>query len=138
MKKQLLGFAVVFAVMFAVGVVIAQTPESSVPLLGTNKVLLTMVPMDASKNASAVYSAPVWTVSNPALATVTPVAADVNATVPMSAWLEPKGATGEVIVTVTADADPTEAVRPITATQKFVIVGEATTAAIAVGVPVKR
>jgi hypothetical protein len=107
------------------------------PMPATHKVLLTMVPMDARGNSTAIYGVPAWTVSDATLATITPLPVEGGA-VPMSAWLEPRGVPGEVTVTVSADADPTAAIRPVVGTIRITIQGDAVSATIGVGTPVKK
>jgi hypothetical protein len=120
-----------------VAVLQAQEVPLGPPIPYTHKVLLTMVPLDAKGNATAIYGTPTWTVSDTNLVTITPVPVE-GGTVSMSAWLEPKGAPGEVTVTATADADPTAAVRNVVGTIRITIQGDAVSATIGVGTPVKR
>lgn len=132
---------VVVALLIAASVFVSAQGGGTVPvgppLLQAYKVQLTMVPLDANGNQAQVYGNVTWSISDASIATIMPdPATEANSPV-LTAWLVPVKP-GDVTITAVADGDPSTTVRNVTATLKISIVGDATTAVIGVGTPVKR
>lgn len=99
-------------------------------LKDTEKVTLSIAPLDAKGNAASVDGAPVWASSNEAVLTVT-ASADGFSAVAVAV-----GPLGTAQVSVQVDADLGEGVKPLAATLDIdVLAGEAVALSIAAGTP---
>jgi hypothetical protein len=101
-------------------------------LKDTEQVVLSVVPVDAKGNAAPVDGAPAWGSSDPTVATVTPAADGLSATV------SAVGPLGKTQISVTADADLGEGVESIVGTLEVeVVAGKAASLSIKTGTPVE-
>ena len=99
-------------------------------LKDTEQVVLSVVPVDAKGNTAPVDGAPAWGSSDPAVATVTPAADGLSATVAAV------GPLGKTQISVTADADLGEGIESIVGTLEIeVVAGEAVSLSIKTGTP---
>ncbi len=99
-------------------------------LKDSEQVVLSVVPVDAKGNAAAVDGAPVWGSSDPSVATVTPAADGLSATVAAA------GPLGKTQISVTADADLGEGVESVVGTLEIAVVaGKAVSLSIKTGTP---
>lgn len=99
-------------------------------LKDTEKVRLTLAPVDAQGNTAKLDGTPTWVSSDPSVGTVVPNPDDV------SAFAISTGKLGAFEVTVTGDADLGDGVVPIVATVDFEVVGDqAVELGVTVGIP---
>jgi hypothetical protein len=99
-------------------------------LKDTEQVVLSVLPVDAKGNPAPVDGAPAWGSSDPTVATVTPAADGLSATVAAV------GPLGKTQISVTADADLGEGVESVVGTLDIeVVAGKAVSLSIKTGTP---